>query len=307
MTEYFATAPAHDFFWWVAGSGLVAAAAFAGSFVQLHRARLMENMPTARLRSAAQGYVELEGNARVMDGPPIIAPLTRTRCVWWRFRIEKKVQSGKNTKWVTVSSGTSDDCFELDDGTGRCVVDPEGAKVIPAHRHRWYGSSERPDVPPHLGTGFLRAGFSRYRYTEERLHDAEPVYALGAFRTQTGAPDAFDEQLDLRDLLAKWKSDKKMMALFDANKDGNVDQKEWEAARRVALKKVRDEHVQRAVETPDLNILARPRDGRPYILSGVPQAKLIRRFRIEAAGALAVAAIAAFVLLKALLARGLIA
>jgi hypothetical protein len=98
-----------------------------------------------------------------------------------------------------------------------------------------------------------------------------------------------------------------MMAMLDVNKDGRVDQKEWDAARRMAQKKVRDAHVQRAVETPDLHVLGRPRDGRPYILSGVPQADLIRRWRWSSAGCLALAAAAAFVLVKALLARGLIA
>lgn len=306
MSEYFASAPAHDFFWWCLGSGLVAAAGFVASFVFLHRTRLMENMPTSRLRSAAQGYIELEGDARLMEGPPIIAPLTKARCVWWRFCVEKKVQSGKNTKWVTVSSGTSDDCFELEDDTGRCVVDPDGAKVIPSHHQRWYGSSERPDISPKLGGGWLRAGFSRFRYTEDRIDPGNPVYALGAFRTQTGSPDAFDQQLDLRELLDKWKHDKGMMALLDVNKDGRVDQKEWDAARRMAQKKVSEVHVQRAVETPDLHLLARPRDGRPFILSGIPQARLIRRYRLSSAGCLVLAAGGGYVLLHALLARGLV-
>lgn len=306
MTEYFATAPADEFFWWCLGSGAVAAAAFFGSFLYLHRTRLMENMPTARLRSAAQGYVELEGRALLANGPPIIAPLTKADCVWWRYRVEKKVRSGKSSKWVTVRSGTSDDCFELDDGTGKCMVDPDGAIVIPSHSQRWYGSSEHPDVGPERGRGFLRGGFSRYRYTEERLHASDPLYALGAFRTQTGAPDSFDEQVDLKELLHKWKGDRRMMALLDINKDGHVDQKEWEAARRMAVKKVRDEHVRRAVETPDLHVLAKPRDGRPYILSGVPQAHLIRRWRLQSAGCIVLAAAAAGVLLTALLARGFI-
>ncbi len=161
-------------------------------------------------------------------------------------------------------------------------------------------------MPHHLGTGFLRAGFSRYRYTEERIHATEPLYALGAFRTQAGASDPFDVELDLKDLLHKWKHDKRMMAIFDTNKDGQVDQKEWEAARRMAARKVQDEHVQRAVETPDLHILAKPRDGRPYILSGIPQAKLIRRCRLQSAGCIALATVAAFVLLEALAARGFI-
>jgi E3 ubiquitin ligase len=306
LSEYFANAPAHDFFWWCLGSGLVGAGAFIASFVFLHRTRLMENMPTSRLRSAAQGYIEVEGDARLMEGPPIIAPLTKARCIWWRFRIEEKRGSGKNQRWVTLQSRTSEDCFELDDGTGRCVVDPDGANVIPSHRQQWYGSRETPDVGPKISGGWLSLGFGRYRYTEERIHAGEPVYALGLFRTQVGGPDSFDEKLDLKELLDKWRYDKRMMALFDVNKDGQVDQKEWDAARRMAQKKVRDEHVQRAVESPDLHLLAKPRDGRPYILSGVPQGKLIRRYRLSSAACLVVTAGGGFVLLNALLARGLI-
>jgi hypothetical protein len=306
LTEYFATAPGDEFFWWCLGSGILTLGGFFASFLYLHRTRLMENMPTSRLRSAAQGYIELEGDARLMEGPPIIAPLTKAACVWWRFKVEERRSSGKNKNWVTFRSGLSDDCFELHDGTGRCVVDPDGAKVIPHHRQVWYGSRPAPDIAPAIGSGWLRAGFGKYRYTEERLHPREPLYALGAFRTQTGVAEAFDERLDLNELLGKWKHDAAMMALFDTNKDGTVDAKEWEAVRRMAVKKVRDEHVQRAVETPDLHILAKPRDGRPYILSGVAQAALIRRYRLQSAGALALAAIAAGVLLTALLSRGFI-
>jgi hypothetical protein len=306
LDSFFATLPADDYFWWCLGSATVAAAGFVASFVFLHRCRLMENMPTSRLRSAAQGYIELEGQALLANGPPIIAPLTKTDCIWWRFRVEKKVQSGKNTKWVTVRSGTSDDCFELDDGTGKCMVDPDGATVIPSHRERWYGSSESPDVAPKAGGGWLRAGFSRYRYTEERLHARDSLYALGGFRTQAGGPEPFDEDLDLKELLAKWKHDKKMMALFDTNKDGTIDSREWEAARRMATRKVRDEHVQRAVGTPDLHILAKPKDSRPYILSGVPQARLIQRYRVQSAACIGAAVLGGFVLLEALMARGIL-
>jgi len=305
VSEIFANAPAQDFFWWCLVNGLVTAAAFVACFVFLHRTRLMENMPTSRLRSVAQGYVELEGSARLMEGPPIIAPLTKAKCVWWHFKIEEKRRTGKNSSWVTISSGRSDDSFELDDGTGRCVVIPDGANVIPHRSDIWYGSSASADVPPALGRGWLRQMYSPYRYTEERLHNREPVYALGAFRTNVAGADPFDEKLDLKELLDKWKHDKAMMALFDVNKDGKVDQKEWDAARRMATKKVRDEHVQRAVETPDLHLLAKPRDGRPYILSGAPQAALIRRYRLYAGGCLVLAAAAAFVLINALAARGL--
>lgn len=284
FSQYLATAPAGEFFWWCAIPAGAALIALISGFTFLLRARLMENTPTSRLRSAAQGYIEVEGRASLMDGPPIICPLTVTRCVWWRYKVEEEQDyyDGKHRRkhWVTVERGLSDDSFLLTDPTGRCVVDPTGAQVIPTLKRVWYGRTRRPTVGPEAGKGFWRALFCDYRYTEELILAGNPVYALGAFRTQAGGPESGDEKADLTELLSKWKHDKKMMALLDVNKDGAVDVNEWEAARRMASQKVRQEHVQRAVETGDLHILAKPKDRRPFVLSGIPQAALIRRFRI---------------------------
>lgn len=305
MTDFILQLPSDKFAWLCGLAGLVAAAGLFGSFLFLYRKRLMEDTPTSRIRSAHQGYVELEGIGRIMDGPPIISPLTGRRCVWWSYRVEEKRRQGRGRQWLTIAKGVSDDSFLLEDPTGRCVVDPTGAKVIPSGRQVWYGDSPRPDRGPETGTGWFRAAFCDFRYTELRIDPDGPVYALGAFRTQSGGPDAFDEQADIRELLDKWKHDKAMMALLDVNKDGNVDIKEWEAARRMAAGKVRTEHVQRAVDTPHLDILSKPRDARPFILSGVAQATLIRRLFQQTAGSLTLAAAGAITLVFALTTRGI--
>lgn len=312
FSQYLATAPVDEFFWWSAIPAVLALAGFVAGVVYLHRSRLIENMPTSRLRSVAQGYVELEGTGRLMPGAPILCPLTTTRCIWWRYKVEQEqsdVDSDgrRRSSWVTIDRGVSDDSFLLDDGTGSCVVDPSGASVVPAVRRRWYGHRPRPDVSWERGRGFWRALFCDYRYTEELIFEDNAVYALGAFRTQTGQPDGFDAQADLRELLTKWKHDKAMMGLLDVNKDGIVDQKEWDAARRMAQAKVRDRHVERSVNTPDLHVLAKPRDTRPFILSGIPQARLVRRYRLAAAGSFAAMAVMTVFFLWALELRGVIA
>lgn len=296
---------AEDFFFWSSITGVLAIGGFAAGFRYLHHQRLIENVPTSRLRSAAQGYLELEGTARLMAGDLIVSPLTATRCIWWRYKVERKQRSGKRTEWVHVQGGLSDDSFLLDDGTGTCVVDPVGASVIPALRRRWYGHRPHPDVAPAHGQGFWRSIGCDYRYTEELIFEETVVYALGAFRTQTGQ-DHFDEQADLRELLNKWKHDRRMMAVLDVNKDGTVDQKEWEAARRMGAGQVRQQHVERAVNTPDLHILAKPRDARPYILSGIAQADLIGHYRRMALGSFAAMAVAGPVFLWLLQSRGLL-
>ena len=60
----------------------------------LHVARMIEDTPTSRIRSAAQGYVELGGRCRALDGTQNLAPLTQRPCVWWRCRIQQTVESG---------------------------------------------------------------------------------------------------------------------------------------------------------------------------------------------------------------------
>ena len=281
LPAYFASAPPQAFALWSALLAALSAASLAASFIFLRRTRLIEDLPTARVRSAAQGYAEFEGIARLMPGEPVICPLTATRCAWWEFKVEEKRQDAgrRGSHWVTLRAETSDECFLLDDGSGACIVDPDGASVIPAIERTWYGYTARPDIGPEAGKGWWRAMWCKYRYTERLILPAQPMYALGLFRTQTGIAESFDEQADLRELLVKWKHDPKMMALFDVNKDGVVDQREWDAARRTGLSQVRREQVERAVATPDLNILGKPRDGRPFILSGVPQDALIRRYR----------------------------
>lgn len=60
----------------------------------------MEDTPTSKLRSAAQGYVELSGYGALLEGAPIIAPLTGLTCTWYSHEIEERRRSGKNTHWV---------------------------------------------------------------------------------------------------------------------------------------------------------------------------------------------------------------
>lgn len=241
----------------------------------LARARLIADTPTSRIASAAQGYVEIEGNADLLPGPEIVAPLSKRVCAWWRFRVEKKVTTysgGKRrTEWKTISKGTSDALFLLRDGSGDCIVDPHGATITPSLRQRWRGPSALPPAPP-VTRQWLQ--FGRYRFTEHLIQRGDALYALGFFRTQNGVQE-FNERDAVRELIREWKHDHAQLLIrFDADRDGSLDLDEWEAVRSAALAEVRNRHVHQAV-TPDLNVLSRPPDGRPYLLSTRTEAQLI--------------------------------
>ncbi|MBI2382735.1 MAG: hypothetical protein HYV18_01495 [Gammaproteobacteria bacterium] len=258
-----------------AAGGLIA---LLGALYFSMRARRAEDLPTSRIRSAAQGYVELEGIVRLMPGPKIVAPLTHTPCVWWRYAIYERGGRDRDGTWTLVEEHASDDLFLLDDDSGACIVDAEGANVTPTRRWTWYGDFWKPRVGPKFGSGPWNAMTRPFKYVEELIHAGDPVYMLGWFRSQTTVAGTLDEAAEVGLLLAEWKRDKQKMALFDVNKDGQVDLKEWEAARRVALQQVRREQLQRATD-PDLHVLCRPPDRRPYLIHSGTQEALIRRAR----------------------------
>ena len=128
--------------------GVVAGA--AASLRSIRIARLIEDTPTSRVRSAAQGYVELAGRGEPLDGTKNLAPLTQRPCIWWRYKISKRKRTSNkgSDAWQTVASGTSGLPFLLDDGSGHCIVKPDGAEIVPTESTTWYGDTPWPTATP---------------------------------------------------------------------------------------------------------------------------------------------------------------
>lgn len=260
---------------------VVVVVCFYFAYQAFYRKRLIEDIPTSKIRSAAQGYVELEGNARLMDGPPIVAPLSGQHCVWYQYRIEERKSHGKNHNWVTVNSGISDDLFLLVDETGHCVVDPENAKVTPTVKQVWYGDAANPGTifGGRLGSApklSRRRLFGRYRYTEKRIHIDEPLHAIGLFRSVGGAGEHLDINEDTKELLMEWKRDSnRILNQFDANEDGKIDMEEWQQVREAAYQEVLLRHRDEKITMPT-HLLEQTHDRRrPYILSAKSQSDFV--------------------------------
>lgn len=277
LTQWVNQAPSDDFWFTVFFLAVLAISGFIGAFYFFTRKRIIEDTPTSRIRSAPQGYVELNGVGELMQGPPIVAPLTGTYCTWYSYKIEERRRSGKRSRWITVENETSEELFLLCDDTGTCVIDPEGAYVTPGASETWYGSTAKPVRGSRTGGGLLNMG--RYRYTERRLHPRESLYAIGLFKTVGGAGAEFDLNADVRDLLREWKrNSQSMLDRYDKNRDGEIDLEEWETMREAALKEVMARHVELQADPP-VNMMSKTCDSRrPYILSALPQDGLVRRF-----------------------------
>ena len=265
---------------WQAALAVAAPLCFWFGFRNLRLARLIDDTPVSRIRSAAQGYVELSGIARMAEGPPTIAPLSQLRCAWWMYRIEHYTGTGRNARWETVNRAASVAPFQLVDETGACLVGPTGADVRPGHRDRWRGSLPWPTAP---GGGRRDFGldFGDYRYTEHRLNESEQISVIGEFRTLGGVNSA-DETVEVMRLLAEWKQDQgALLERFDINHDGVLSQAEWEKARSAARALIEQQAPRVAVATE--SIVVKPVDGRPFLIAASDLGALARNSRIAAA------------------------
>ncbi|MEJ1355388.1 MAG: GIDE domain-containing protein [Candidatus Sedimenticola sp. (ex Thyasira tokunagai)] len=297
LSEKLLQLPTHEFWLFLGIATAIAIAAFYFAFRSLSRARLIEDVPTAKVRSAQQGYVELEGEAQAMKGLPIIAPLTGSHCCWYHYKIEKR--GDKN--WHTVESDTSDGLFLLVDDTGECVIDPEGAEVTPSDRSIWHGHERHPSTkqpakertkPQSLFGLKLNISVStpfsgRYRYTEERIYPADPLYAIGLFKTYDELDHREDRTELIREKLRAWKQDRPtLLQRFDLDRNGEIDQAEWQVARTTAEKEARHEHS-RSTQNQPIHQLSASNEGRlPFLLSSLPQFDLARRYRWKATGSI---------------------
>lgn len=241
---------------WLVALGFVAASGLAAFAGNTRRHRVIADVPTSRVASAAQGYVELCGEAEQFDGHVLFSPLGRRPCVWYRYQVETR-RPGND--WRVEEFGASDDTFLLRDDSGRCIIDPDGAEITTSHKRVWTEGDER--------------------YTEWLLLPGDRLYAIGQFSTLAGGASPGELRWRVGALLAEWKRDPaQLRQRFDADRDGEIDLAEWEGVRAAARQEIEARERERA-SAPPLHLLRKPADGRPYLLSNLPPERLTARYR----------------------------
>lgn len=219
-----------------------------------HRANrlwhFIADTPLSKVETAAQGYVELQGACDLYgkdsqgfaSGPPAI---------WQRFTIHRATGG-------LLDSGVTTEPFVLTDGTGSCVVNPEGAIVMSSSRRSWTEGNNRFSVR------FIRPGAT--------------LYILGALSTTGGSNTQRNHSVEMGNTLRQWKQDQAfMLSEFDANRDGEIDAHEWEAARKRASVVVARQAAERSLG-PVTHLIEKPRDGSPFLISDKDPAPIGRIF-----------------------------
>jgi hypothetical protein len=223
----------------------------------MRAANLMDGTATSRLASAAKGYVELIGTARAAGGPPVRDPVQFRECLWFKLVTEKRSLLSRSQQWEVERRVASTEPLALEDGTGSCLIVPGEAKI---------DEEQDPDIVVKDGP--------RRRHKLWRIHDGDPLYALGFLERRVAMADAAPAGL-----LHVWKRDQaRLLEHFDANRDGRIDAAEWERARRAALEQATAD----AAAAPDAHIgfqLRQPPDDRPLLVSSRTEAEVSRRVK----------------------------
>ncbi len=282
---------------WKLALALAAPLCFYFAFRNWRLARLLDDTPRSRIRSAAQGYVELGGRARLPPDTVNNSPLTDRPCAWWLYRIERNTMSNRN-RWETIDRNTSAQIFVIEDETGCCLVNPQGADVRPTETTVWYGADAWPTGGFAAGRTDL-FGSRNYRYTEHRIVETEHVNVIGDFRTVGGVATE-DIDGEVMQLLAQWKQDQPaLLQRFDTNHDGVLSQGEWEVARAAARRQIEQQPPRAAA--PNLNVMMHPQDKRPYLIAACDLRTLAWRTRLGSAGLIAAFLVAVVALARLLL------
>ncbi len=257
-------------------------------FYYLKRARLIEDTPTSRIRSAAQGYVELIGGVSAGEAGELAAPLSGTPCVWFDYKIER-YRKGKHGHWYTIDQGTSEQWFQIDDRTGVCTIDPQGAHVITEHKRVWHGNTENPNRQTNDDNSFLRKlSGRRYRYTEHFIYIHDVIYALGNFQSIGGGRNIPSNQRLTGNVIREWKENYDwIIQNFDKDGNGEIDMNEWASVRESATQEAEKRRADLSA-APTVHLLTNsPNKRHPFIISNRSQKTLAKRFRIYATSAFA--------------------
>lgn len=155
---------------------------FAGTLF-LKRALALTATATSYIRSAAQGYVVLEGEGSPLPGRSITAPFSGTPCLWWSTQVESLLGPVGNDRLAAnpdaFNKHFSTELFLLKDGTGECLVDPAEATVRIKTCEVWYGSSAEANSRREA-----RQAGDDFRFIEERIELHQRIVARGYFQTQ---------------------------------------------------------------------------------------------------------------------------
>lgn len=252
---YFALASAVGFWMWQHGQ---------------RRARIVEDIPTSKVLSAPQGYVELLGRAQALPDQDLISGPSGVPCLWYRCQIARRSEGSlysrdlvssvfANAVYFPEHHEECDNSFQINDGTGLAIIFPHGAEVITEHKQTWYEGDTR--------------------YIEERIMPGDSLYVLGDFSSHHASQTHFDLLNEVSAQVSIWQADKpNFLRRFDRNGNGVIDADEWEGMHAQALRLAKEKEAE-ILAAPSVHRVMKPDRGFHYLISSRDPAALAGHYR----------------------------
>lgn len=120
--------------------------ALYGGVAQYRKKRVMRDTPTSKVRSLALGPVEIKGKPEKYE-ESFESPFSGKECVMYVYSVDVYKTGGPNSSggWSTVEAGVKAAPFYVNDGTGRVLVDPDGAEKEPPVTNSYEYTDEKED------------------------------------------------------------------------------------------------------------------------------------------------------------------
>lgn len=168
--------------------------------------RMINDIPTSKIRSLAMGLVEINGKVAADAKRMLSSPFSGKDCVYYKYMVEEYRSSNKPAMiptvvigenpnaipsagggWVTVATQEERANFYLGDATGKVLVDPKGAKIdVPADYEfsSGFGSDPPQKVLDFLSSkGIAHEGFlgmnKQMRFREYVISPGDGLYVMG--------------------------------------------------------------------------------------------------------------------------------
>lgn len=241
---------------------------FTRALLSYQLARYVTDTPRAKIRSAAQGVNKISGTAAATGiSATLVSPMRRKACLWYAAHdLGDADDLGENPfvglaiaiavpllgRYLLTGSKCSDEPFLLTEGDEKLVVDPTGAMVV----------SKRVSL-----------GFGDFEHT---IIEGDKLTIYGELRSRHPVEE-YCVRSELRDALAALKSNSvELLARFDADGDGKIDEEEWERAREILKGEVEAQRDALSAK-PAAHFVHKPRSGSPYIIATFPESDLLKR------------------------------
>lgn len=162
------------------------------------QSRRFADIPTSRLRSAAQGYVEVSGRLDTAGADFPRSPISDTPCHYWHLELVRRRQRGdeSNNRWVSIKRmASARTILPFEDGTGSaylliqdlfftppndyCKVYPRTTRLRAGDRKALEALRDR--VPADLLKGL--DGDGPWQVVERVLPASHPLFVTGLLRT----------------------------------------------------------------------------------------------------------------------------